>query len=211
MNKDNLNQTFWTHYYNKTNDDINKPSTFSEFVYKNYIKNGTHLLDLGAGNCRDSIFFSKKGIQVKAIDYNGTLEQQCDNLELIKEDVEIFLSKESINYDLIYMRWFLHAMPYDKAEKIFELSCSKLNVGGTICIELRSLNDNVLKQNSVYNNVDKSYTTTHKRWLYNKEILEKLSAKYNCKNIYTDEGYFSPNKMTETDNPLLIRFICQKI
>jgi len=211
--KTNLNKDFWHNYYNNTTDDINTHSTFALFVYNNFISiaNCITILDLGAGNCRDSTFFAEKGIQVKAIDYNGTLDKEYDNLQLIKEDVECFLSKYTANSDIIYMRWFLHAMPYDKAEKIFRLALNKLNSGGKICIELRSLNDDVLKKNSVYNENDKSYKTTHKRWLYNKKMLEELSLTNKCNNIYIEEGYFSPNKNTETNNPLLIRFICQKI
>ena len=64
------------------------------------------------------------------------------------------------------MRWFLHAMPYDSAEEIFKLSCNVLDKGGTICIEVRSINDNILIKNSIYNEEDFSYKTTHKRWLY---------------------------------------------
>lgn len=208
----NLNKYFWNDYYNNTNDEINRPSTFASFVQEKYMTKPTNVLDLGAGNCRDSIFFSKNDNQIKAIDYNGILKEEYNNLELIREDVEIFLSSKTKldNYELVYMRWFLHAMPYDKAENIFKLSSNILKTGNIICIELRSLNDTKLKDESIYNEVDKSYTTTHKRWLYNKEMLEQLSLKNNCNIIYLEEGYFSPNKNTETHNPLLIRMICQK-
>ena len=97
-----------------------------------------------------------------------------------------------------------------KPKVFFELSLDRLKTNGKICVELRSLNDKELKEKSVYDMLDKSYTTTHKRWPYNKEMLEELSLINKCKNVYIEEGYFSPNKNTETNNPLLIRFICQK-
>lgn len=108
------------------------------------------------------------------------------------------------------MRWFLHAMPYKNAEKIFELATNNLSNDGKICIEVSSLNDDNLKTKSVYDKDDLSYKTTHKRWLYTIDKLDKLFIKYNMKSIYMEEGYFSPNKNTETDNPLLIRCVIIK-
>ena len=41
-------------------------------------------------------------------------------------------------------------------------------------------------------------------------MLKKLAFNNDCDVLYCEEGYFSPNNNTETTNPLLIRFICQK-
>jgi tellurite methyltransferase len=212
INKKNLNKIFWDNYYKSTNDDIIKQSSFAEFVYENYCKDCEHILDLGSGNCRDSIFFSKKNIQVDAVDYNGHIDNNYPNLTLIKKDVELFLSDKDVKpHNLVYMRWFLHAMPFEKAENIFKLCSNILDKGQKICIEVRSINDNVLINNSIYDKEDSSYRTTHKRWLYSIAKLENLITKYNMKKIYIKEGYFSPNKNTETDNPLIIRCITERI
>lgn len=212
INKKNLNKNFWNNYYKSNNHDILKQSSFAEFVYENYCKDCQYILDLGAGNCRDSIFFSKKDIHVDAVDYNGHIEKNYNNLTLIKEDVELFLSYDNLkSYNLVYMRWFLHAMPYSKAENIFKLSTKILDKGQKICIEVRSINDTILINNSIYDEEDFSYKTTHKRWLYSISRLEDLILKYNMKTIYMEEGYFSPNKNTETNNPLIIRCIIEKV
>lgn len=211
INKENLNKYFWNDYYKSNNNDIKYESTFAKFVHENN-KDCKTLLDLGCGNCRDSIFFSKKDIQVDAIDYNGHLDKYYNNLTFIKKDIELFLTEKDLKpYDLMYMRWVLHAMPYDKAERIFNLSCNILDKGGKFCIEVRSINDTILKENSIYNEVDFSYKTAHKRWLYSIEMLEKLIEKYNMKKIIMEEGYFSYNKNTETENPLLVRCIIEKV
>ena len=107
------------------------------------------------------------------------------------------------------MRWFLHALPYDISNNIFINSIHNLKPGGLICIEVRSINDLDLKKNSIYDDNDKSYTTTHKRWLYSIEMCRKLALDNDCDILYCKEGYFSPNTNTETSNPLLIRFICR--
>lgn len=212
INKKNLNKHFWNNYYKSNNHDINNQSTFADFVYENYSKDCKYLLDLGCGNCRDSIFFSKRDIQVDAIDYNGHLDNDYNNLTLIKKDVELFLSEKDLKpYDLVYMRWFLHAMPYDNAERIFNLTSNILDKGAKICIEVRSINDDILIKNSIYDEEDFSYKTTHKRWLYSISRLENIIMKYNMKKIYIEEGYFSYNKNTETENPLIIRCIIEKV
>ncbi len=212
LSKKNLNKNFWTNYYKLTTHDIKNGSSFSKFVYDNYGKNIKNLLDLGCGNCRDSIFFGNKDIQVDAIDYNGCIEKDYNNITLIKNDVELYLlNKDLKHYDLVYMRWFLHAMPYEKSEKIFEQVSNILNKGDKICIEVRSINDYSLRKNSTFDKEDLSYKTTHKRWLYSVEKLEYLIKKCNMKKLYISEGYFSQNKNTETNNPLLIRCIIEKI
>ena len=130
-------------------------------------------------------------------------------VNLIKKDVEVALKDKTIICDVVYMRWFLHAMTYEKAENIFKLVSEMKDV--LICVELRSLNDTKLVEDSVYDSNDKSYKTTHKRWLYTQKMLEDLGAKYNYEIIISEEGYFSLNTKTETNNPLLIRVIYQKV
>ena len=108
------------------------------------------------------------------------------------------------------MRWFLHALPYNLSHDIFVNAVHNLKPNGLICIEVRSINDNELRKASTFNEDDKSYTTKHKRWLYSIDMCKKLASENDCDVLYCDEGYFSPNKNTETSNPLLIRFVCRK-
>jgi hypothetical protein len=41
-------------------------------------------------------------------------------------------------------------------------------------------------------------------------MCKKLAYDNDCDILYCEEDYFSPNKNTETINPLLIRFVCRK-
>lgn len=214
----NQNKVFWDNYYKTNSHDILKPSSFSSFVYETYIEKYNNdnvylkIADLGCGNSRDTKFFSGKKNLCYGIDINGVLDKENINCKLIKKDVLDVLKNYELRmlFDIIYMRWFLHALPYNISNDIFINSIHNLKPGGLITIELRSINDNELKKNSVYNETDKSFTTTHKRWLYSIDILKDLASKHDCDVLYCEEGYFSPNNNTETKNPLLIRFICQK-
>ena len=170
----NLNKSFWSNYYNFNEDDINKPSSFFFFVYSNYMEKYNRdniylkICDLGSGNCRDTMFFSQKGNLCHGIDINGVIKVNNVNCKLIKEDVLTVLKSHKLQtlYDVIYMRWFLHALPYDISKNIFISSLHNLKPNGLICIEVRSINDEELKKNSTYDEGDKSYKTKHKRWLY---------------------------------------------
>jgi hypothetical protein len=206
---------YWKKYYETNYEYLDKPSSFAKYVWLKYIKNKKlKIADLGCGNCRDSKFFSTKGNICYAIDNYGTLNKKQPKCKLIKKDVEeaLFFQKgfKTSKFDVMYMRWFLHAMPYVKSKRIFKSSVNNTKKGGLICIEVRSLNDSKLINDSVYNDIDKSYTTTHKRWPYDVEMLEKLAKENGCEIIECEEGYFSPNKKAETHDPLLIRVILKK-
>lgn len=215
---ENQNKGFWEEFYKTTNDNIIRQSSFAEFIYEDYIKiyNNDNIYlkiaDLGCGNCRDTLFFNEKNNLCYGIDINGVLNRKQSNCLLLKQDVEHVLNNYELStlLDMIYMRWFLHAIPYNISRNIFVNAVHNLKPNGIICVEVRSINDNELKKNSVYDENDKSYRTTHKRWLYSIDMCKQLAFNNNCDILYCQEGYFSPNTNTETNNPLLIRFICKK-
>ena len=134
-----------------------------------------------------------------AIDINGVIDMEYPNCKLIKDDVEELLKDYKLQtlFDLIYMRQFLHTMPYNKSKNIFKYAIDNLKPNGLICIEVKSSND-------------KSYETTPHELLYTTETCKKLATDYDCDILYCEEDYFSPNINTETHNPLLIRIICKK-
>ena len=214
----NTNKLFWENYYKNNTDDIHNNSLFAKFVYDNFIKDYNSqnvylkICDLGSGNSRDSIYFSQLGNFCYAVDINGVLDKEYPNCNLIKEDVETVLKNYQLQTltDIMYMRWFLHAMPYELSKDIFKYAVRNLKPNGLVCVEVRSIEDSSLKQNSIYDDNDKSFKTTHKRWLFSIEMCQKMAVENDCDIISCEEGYFSHNSNTETENPLLIRMICKK-
>ena len=62
-----MNKEYWEIYYSKHREP-NKPSSFALFCV-NYVKAGCTLIELGCGNGRDSIFFSREvDLSVIAVD-----------------------------------------------------------------------------------------------------------------------------------------------
>lgn len=206
-------------YVKDSEENIVENSPFSIYIFEKYIaiqKKENYILtmlDLGCGNMRDSIFFSKNGCHVYAIDKSFDENKnpiQNNHLFPITADVDHFLETQQLNtlVDIVYMRWFIHAVPYSVGTIIFANSIASLKPGGLICIEVRSYNDKQLKAESVLNLADLSYTTTHKQWLYGKERLELLAQENDVEILeMVESNNFSK---TETSDPLLIRFIGRK-
>ena len=211
------NRDFWKAFYSTENKAISKHSDFAQHVYNNYIKSfneqdiNLRIGDFGCGNCRDSLFFAKHNI-VFAIDKNGVNNAKTDNCQLILKDVYEVLKKKQLKtlLDLVYMRWFLHAMPYKHSTSILNETLSVLKPNGLICIEVRSMNDKELIRTSTYDDSDKSYTTTHKRWPYTTYQLKNYAKTNNLQILELSEDFYSKNNQTESKDPLLIRCILQK-
>ncbi len=222
MSDYNKEKNYWDKYYKEKHINIIINSNFSSYVYDKYLKPNTdknivlRLADLGCGNMRDSHYFSKNGCFVYAIDKSfnvgSSVVQYKKNFNLnpITADVNAFLQNGHLRtlMDVIYMRWFLHAVPYDIGSSIFKNSVDSMKPGALICIEVRSYNDEILKKESSFDGKDLSYRTTHKRWLYGMERLNILCSQHDVEIIeMVEQRGFSK---TEESDPLLIRFIGRK-
>lgn len=213
-----MDKTYWDGFYSTNCHGIKNQSTFAEFIYNNYIKqyNNTNVFlriaDIGCGNGRDSKYFANKGNILHSVDQS--------NVNHVHENIKMNNNSDAVEYlnqyiskslvDIVYMRWFLHALPYDVGEQIFEGAVNNLKPNGLICIEVRSIEDKNLLNTSIYDDTDKSYKTSHKRWPYTKSRLLQLGRKYGCDVEILEQGKYSPNPDTETPDPLLIRAVFKK-
>jgi len=217
--------------YDKNKENFintNNNSSFSTFVYDNYINKYNKknivlkIADLGCGDSVDSHFFSQKGNICYVINGNSNNHINNDNnnsnsnsnYKIVKEVVEETLRSNKLQtlFDIIYIKSFLNSIPHNKTETIFKNSINNLKPNGLICIEVQSLNDLKFKNNSKYDDNDKSYSIIYKKWLYTTEMFYKLATDNNCEILYSKEDYFLPNNKIETEsiNPLLIRLILKK-
>jgi len=146
----NAEHEFWHKYYSKQPKILDNNSEFGKYIYIRFLHESNkanvylNILDLGCGNCRDAKFFADNGNIVTGVDKCGFLSAAHKNIKFISDDVETVLDTiliQPIPIDLIYMRWFLHAMPYEKGEQVFNKSIKILKPEGIFCAEIRSLND----------------------------------------------------------------------
>jgi len=180
-----MNKNYWEKYY-KDNGE-HSPTDFAEFCNKT-IKPRLRIIELGSGNGRDAYFLGEQGHKVIAVDYT-TKPVDTKNVKFVKQDAVDFLKHYKEPYDVIYSRFFLHAITKVELKKILSLS------SGIFLAEARSIKDTSFKKD-------------HKRNLIDGNELFFTLTKMNFHTILFREG----NDMAryKGQNPIIIRIMAIK-
>lgn len=131
---------YWENYYTNKKEPF-EPSLFSQYVMEKYVDEGDSLIELGCGNGRDALHFSKKGVKVVAVD-------QCDNeitylsntfgnenLKFMSGD---FTSLNStLSSDHIYSRFTMHSISVEGQQAVISWAREVLADGGHFLLEFR--------------------------------------------------------------------------
>jgi tellurite methyltransferase len=185
------NKNYWNDFYK--NFLINKESSFARFVYKK-IKNkkANKLLDVGCGNGRDTLFFFKKGLDIRGIDISKTAIR--NNKKIIKKIFYLkdicsrsFFLKEK--FSIIYARFFLHAIDREK-ENFFLKNIKKISHKKAIVfLEFRTIKDPLIKKGIKLSKYERFYTH-YRRFINPKEFLSKISEEgFRVLNISSSYNY----------------------
>lgn len=167
------NTNYWDRFYETGGFQESKPSPFAEDVllYETSISNcagmGT-LIDLGAGNCRDSIFFSSKGFTVTAVDKSLPQIAPALGLTLKRED---FLKTPLSGYDIIYLRFVVHAISEEDLDQLID-KLAKLPQKTRIYIETRSI-EGIAEGEKAETFLKLSVGEAHFRMLYSQAYLRR--------------------------------------
>jgi len=198
---------YWNDYY-ENNGVPHDPSRFARFCLKEYIKKGQLLVDLGCGNGRDSFYFVKHKVNVLGIDYSTIIDKMLSfpmplfirmNLEKINKWV--------FNADVIYARFLLHSISEQCQDKIICWAFDDLKEGGLLCLEFRSVKDDLYGKGEKRGR-DTFFFNRHARRFIRKEEIEEEIRKAGFRIIYSleDKG-LSP---FGRENPMLIRIVAKK-
>lgn len=200
---------FWENYYASHKDPVDE-SPFSRFVMP-FLNEGGTMYELGCGNGRDSIFFSKNGIKVEAFD-------QCENEikylnEKFNSDEMTFSSGDFTDLgklksvDSVYSRFTLHSVTKDKEIKTLKWAFDTLNKNGLFFIEIRSIHDELYGQGDQMD--DNGYVTDHYRRFvtFNDFVARIESCGFHVLYKIQSKG-LAPYK---GDDPVIIRVVGQKI
>jgi len=143
-----MDKKYWENYYKDAQVEY-QPSPFAQFVFSNYLGNGSSLLELGCGNGRDSLYFARHGIKVLAVDQCeneiNTLKKtsQNNNLNYIAGD---FTQLGEIGtFDKIYSRFTLHSISEEQEDRVLKWSYDNMTLGGHLCIEARGQKNEIYK------------------------------------------------------------------
>lgn len=136
---------FWNNYYAGTSGGdstlVVSPSSFAEMlVEKKYVIPGKgSLIDVGAGNGRDSLYLAGLVEKVCALDYSpdGVTKMRSMGLDAVQGDMGD-MDKDMPVFDVVYSRFSLHSITEEAQESFFSWAESHCR---TLCIETRSVND----------------------------------------------------------------------
>jgi ubiquinone/menaquinone biosynthesis C-methylase UbiE len=205
------NDIYWNEYYdcNVTNK---KPSNFAKFIKKNYIKKNTTLLDVGAGDGRDSFYFTKYAKYIFAIDKADTAISK-NKLKAKKLNIKNILfnklQSNKINIlkkkkiDIIYARFFLHAIN-EANENMFLNNIKKYFKHNIITtLEFRT-NRDVLRKKGKKISINERYTDHYRRFIDINNFKKKLE-KMKFKILYIKSGIGLSKNLS--DNPHLCRIV----
>jgi len=213
-----MDKEYWNSFYKKlkTDDNLNKSSSFAVFCQDNFFINQTlNIVELGSGNGRDSIFFVKNNHKVIAIDQSTVgIDLEINNLS---EDVRsnlIFKSDDFVQYDysnygninIFYSRFTLHSINEEEEEKVIGKVYNSLDNGGLFCIEVRTIKDKLCGVGEDMGN--NTYRTDHlRRFIDSDKFLKKvLNIGFKLK-YFTERDNLSIYK---DDNPVLMRIVLEK-
>lgn len=115
-------EKYWTKFYQQHQDPFTA-SLFAKFCCKHYIKKHDLLLELGCGNGRDAIYFSKNLVKVDAIDLCrkeiNYLNQKYKNSDLKFMCMDFSEINFVDKYDIVYSRFTLHSISEEQENKLF--------------------------------------------------------------------------------------------
>ena len=201
-------RSYWNRYYQGHLKEISKPSDFAETIVTG-LQPGKHILDLGCGNGRDSLFFLRQGLYVTGVDASDAVIEKLSNLT--KDDgramfvCDNFVKCSALfqkKYDYIYSRFTLHAITERQEDELFQNLVDALKKDGKLFIEARTIRDDLYgKGEQVASNA--FFYDGHFRRFIDPHLLKiKMeSLGYHILQMEENRGF----SKTATSDPVLLR------
>ncbi len=201
---------YWNTYYIDCKEKKEGPSDFAVTIEKE-LERESHILELGCGNGRDSLYFLNKGHRVTAIDGSDTaidmlkaITSDCMNAIFVCDDFVKCESLYQVKYDCIYSRFTLHAITEEQENELLEKLKGALALGGRVCIEARTVHDGIF---GLGKKVDRNafYYNGHFRRFIDVENFKEKIEKMGFKVLSLEES--TGFSKTADSDPVLMRCI----
>lgn len=223
MKKFSFIKKYWDNYY-KTNSLGLKESAFAKFCIKELEKKKiNHIIDVGSGNFRDSIFFLRNNFNVTALDINNEaykknqkkLNQFNKKFRFISDKVQnINKYRFKRKIDAIYARFFIHTIS-DNVEYQFLKWChATLKNNCYLFIETRIILDKEITKYATKASSRNTYEFEkgHFRRLINPDRFTKriINLGFKIKYLNISRNFSKIKLKNKIDNPILLRTILYK-
>ncbi len=201
---------YWNRFYSENRGELLKPSDFAVYV-AGQLKGGAHILELGCGNGRDSLYFLQNGYSVVAVD-GSDIAIDYLNEDTADEDRALFVCDDfvkcqtiyQIKYDCIYSRFTLHAISEQQEDELLGNVLGGLRENGIFCIEARTIHDEIYGKGEKVAHNAYLYNDHFRRFIDVDEFRRKLE-RMGFEIIFLEEkNGFSK---TENSDPVLMRCI----
>ena len=206
-------KAYWTSYYARLNGDQRfiQPSHFAQCLAEQNLIQGKRIIELGCGNGRDSVHFARNGAAVTAIDQcknAGKLLFDLPNITFFAKD---FTRLEPMNpterYDVVYSRFTMHSIDYEGENRVLSWAFHNLVPGGYLCVEARTLKDELAGKGLYKGQNTWFYGNHHRRFIDVADFKEKLAS------IGFELLLFAESKGFATcplEDPVIMRVIAHK-
>ena len=208
---------YWNEYYrhNPPSAD-NKPCDFAKFIESEFLyeKKPAHILELGCGNGRDSLFFLSKGHKTTAVDESNVAIEMLNQITdsgyvlFVCDDFVKSKALRQMKYDCIYSRFTLHAISEEQEDELLNNARTALNDNGILAIEARTTNDELYGKGIEIEKNAFIYNDHYRRFIDVNEFRKKIE-KLGYDIIYLEES--DGFSRTQNSDPVLMRCICTAI
>jgi tellurite methyltransferase len=203
-----MNAEYWTTFYSKVDDRLEKCSNFCKFTtlyLKNNLPTTKTIVDMGCGNGRDLRYFISQGYDVLGVDSSKVCSEEQKNVKC--DNIVTCMFGE---FDIYYSRFSLHSLPYENISIFLANVAKNMTNSSLFFIETRSIKGT---EHSDLPYIECEFASpiggVHTRTLLNLSHLTNMVINIGFKIIYCIE---SKGLATfEHVDPMIIRLILCKM
>ena len=196
---------YWVKKLSKysTEDWAQKPNIFATEVVKYFPKTGK-LLELGAGVCQDSLYFSSLGYSVTASDFIPSPDKHPE-FDYTVIDLNYPIPFDRNSFDIVYCHLGMHFFTIERTVQIFNEILNILKPNRIFCATFNSAEDPEISKSI---KIDTDYYQTPSgltKRFFSPESLKQMLPKEFKILLLDDNG-----KTIKDGDGKLVRLVCQK-
>lgn len=185
-------------------DWIKKPTIFATQIVKFFPQSG-RILELGAGQGQDSVYFANQGYEVSATDFSQYALDQITDTRITKQLVDLSrpLPFNPNSFDIVYSHLALHYFGEKRTRELFDEIYDILKPGGVFATLTNTIEDPEVNQATKIEEEFYENGGIQKRF-FSTDSMAKFTLKF--KTLLLD----SHGETHKDEIKTLIRFVGQK-